>query len=114
MSDDVVFPLMKIYTSRVVSQAKQKFSLFNGPVNLTIEMLISWPQDDATAIFCDHNDLIEEVIITLLNSPSAAQYFCSGTALWNGNLSCTYSSVKPGGENWEQLLKFDAIFEVVV
>ncbi len=109
------YPFMTIFSRGIKVENLQKFHQFSGPVEIQINVFLSWPDQAPREIFTDSAECMTESIVEVLNRAPAS---LPGAQDWgdevtyNGDIEMVPSEIVLGGGFWKQLLQFKLMFEV--
>ncbi len=110
------FPLVTMYTDRLVNENHQKFHQFSGTVQADIKVWLSWRQERLRIdTFEPLAWCMEEAIITVFNRARNAflgDQDWGNVVVYNGDISLNKTPVKRGDQMWGQVLWFKLLFEV--
>lgn len=110
------FPLVTLFTDGAENQNQQKFHLFSGPVEVGMNVFLSWKQARLKlAVFEPMAWCIEDAVTQVFNR---ARNSFPGDQDWgvqvvyNGNISWKKSRIEIANEFWGQLIAYKFLFEV--
>ncbi len=109
------FPFMTLFSIRSVNTNLEKYHQFAGSVDVGINVFLSWKVGRVKLDFESLANCVEETAFTLFNQARnafPADQDWSDEVVYNGDLALTRSRVERGAEFWDQLMSFQAGFDV--
>jgi len=109
------FPFMSLFSLKSVNTNLEKYQMFAGEVVIGFNVFLSWKGSKIALDMESIANCVEETAFTIFNRARHAhpedQDWGDGP-VYNGDLSLTRSRIERGAEFWDQLLSFQAGFDV--
>lgn len=109
------YPLVMLYTTSSSNQNNNKFQAFSGPVNVGIDVFLSWKNNGVLRDYESYANCVISAVYTIMNRSRQgveADQNWSAEVVYNGDIGSVKSLIKRAGDNWLQRIKFTMAFEV--
>lgn len=109
------FPLIALFTRRVVSDNHEKFHAFSGLVFVAMNVFLSWKGNAVIRDFDFYSQAVEETVLTIINRArpeySDDQNWNTDVA-YNGQVELVKSGILRDNDAWVQQMAFTFTFMV--
>ena len=109
------YPLVAVYSSRVLNSNIEKFHTFSGPVVVGLTVYLTWKGGNVQRDFDFYAQAMEGAVLTIVNrsrSEFSDDQDWGAEVTYNGDVELTKSSIVRGSHGWVQELRFLFTFQV--